>query len=287
MYILLPDNGFGSGGVDEWFIKYKEAAYNLGIHIGVYDPNDYTITKRPVPHPNGSTKTLVKGFIMESENYDNLIQNAKEAGMHLGIDGISYKDASYISRWYPKLVGLTPATVYIPNHVLSTSKVLELVHPRFLRGPVILRDQLKTRTPHETSNPEFYLSDTSSETLISESLEAMEATNPIGGVAFREYEPLQKDSEGNTVEYRTFIVNGVPLKTYYRSEMAVTLPDLYRQYIKNTVMPRLNHLDNYVVDLVRNTLDSRLRVLEIGCIQTCDQTYWDHPETLLKSFFQI
>ena len=224
MRILFCGDPLNPRQPDEAYAEEVAAAERLGILWSpinfeplVYE-GDATQAVRRVPAEFELEQAMYRGWMLTLPQYAALYEALAAKQVQLINTPAQYEHCHYLPRWYARLEGETPRSVWTEaDEDFSTSRLIELLRP-FGSAPIIVKDWVKSRK-HEWHEACFIpsASDTAAVERVAQNFLTRQGSDLNVGLVFREFatfEALTAHSRSGmplTREYRLFFLDGEPL----------------------------------------------------------------------------
>ncbi len=173
---------------------------------------------RRVPSASDAEQAVYRGWMLTPPQYAALYVALAAKQILLVNTPAQYEHCHYLPRWYDKLEGDTPRSVWTETgEDLSTLRLMERLRP-FGSAPIILKDWVKSRK-HEWYEACFIpsASDALAVERVVQNFINRQGSELNVGLVFREFvafEPLAAHSRSQmplTREYRLFFLDGEPI----------------------------------------------------------------------------
>ncbi len=207
LHILFPCSPLdGIRRVDEEFTSEMNAAVKAGFHVFFFD-HDKLVKQgnvefsEPVPTEG---KMILRGWMLSLEQYEKLYA---ACGPTMVTDPYHYEHRHYWPKAYGQsqlLRSLSPRCCWTDSKEFSVKHIKQF----FGGSPIMVKDHVKSAKGVEGAT---FIKNSSNKTEVFTVINKMIAERGSlfqRGIVMKEVVPVQKDKEGNTIEFRAFFYDG-------------------------------------------------------------------------------
>lgn len=170
--------------------------------------------RRIAPSSENGEVGVYRGWMLGEEQYASLYEALADRRVMLVNTPVQYGYCHFLPRWYDKLEGYTPRSVWTQAGDTSLARLMVLLQ-EFGDRPVIVKDYVKSRK-HEWLEACFIPSAAAAEAVerVTRRFLELQGDDLNGGLVFREFvhlEPLGSQSKSGmplTREFRLFFLDG-------------------------------------------------------------------------------
>jgi len=247
MRILYPFNPLNPKEVDEPYQEEFHLLKTMGFNCSLFDFASLEAGEfNPKPNLKSGEKILYRGWMLNPEHYQKLVQYIEKKGSIPVTNSENYLKCHHLPGWYAVCEGFTPETRFFNKNKQLKDKIQALAWDAYF-----VKDFVKSNS---TAKGSIALS-------ADEAIEIIELIETYrgeieGGIAIRRVEKYK-----NNTEVRYFVFNG---KVYSPND---TIPDIVLKIAAQLDAPF------YAMDVIQRQ-DSEYRLVEIGDGQVSDKKTW-------------
>lgn len=276
MLLLVPTDPLDRHRVDEHFRAEAAAAREAGHAVGLVDHDALAAGRSAealVRIPEGDDDVVYRGWMLRSEEYQQLDERLVARGFHLRTSATDYRAAHELPGWFETLAAVTPESVWTEGADLDAFAD----RCRALgSGPGVLRDFTKS-LKHYWDEAAYIpdVADTAAARRVAERFLELRAEDLVGGLVLRRFERFV------SAEARTWWVDGeCRLVTAHPDTPATPAPSPDLTAVAPLVAA-LN-LPFATVDMALRE-DGTWRVVELGDGQVSDRPASTAPDELIAA----
>lgn len=212
------------------FEAEAQVARDQGFEIKLIDHDELDHRRDPAAALGkfklGEGRGVYRGWMLRSDAYAALYGLLAERGVKLLTDPSAYERCHHAIGSYEALSAYSPAAKWVDKESLDDGAAVSTALSQFGSAPVIIKDWVKSQASGYWSEACFIPDASNSEqaTRVIKRFRELQGDSLVGGLVIKSYVPLKPVGQP-AFEYRAFIVDGVVVGSWPRSEAARILSE--------------------------------------------------------------